>query len=52
MKLTNKIDQTVLGGVFVKIGDKVIDSSVKGRIDELTKSLNKASVTKKEVESK
>jgi len=52
IKLTNKIDQTVLGGVFVKIGDKVIDSSVKGRIDELTKSLNKASVTKKEVESK
>ncbi|WP_130805734.1 F0F1 ATP synthase subunit delta [Senegalia massiliensis] len=52
IKLENKVDSTVLGGVLVKIGDKVIDSSVKGTIDEMSRQLNNATVTKKEVEMK
>lgn len=51
IKLTNEIDKNILGGVLVKIGDKVIDSSVKGQIDKITKELNTTTVTKKEVKN-
>lgn len=51
IKLTNEIDKDILGGVLVKIGDKVIDSSVKGQIEKITKELNGATVTKKEVKN-
>lgn len=49
IELTNEIDKDVLGGVLVKIGDKVIDSSVKGQLDRISKTLNDTTVTKKEV---
>ncbi|MBS4536442.1 F0F1 ATP synthase subunit delta [Clostridium sp. D2Q-14] len=50
-KLINEIDKDILGGVLVKIGDKVIDSSVKGQINKITKELNTTTVTKKEVKN-
>ncbi|WIV12180.1 F0F1 ATP synthase subunit delta [Proteiniborus sp. MB09-C3] len=42
--LSNEIDSTVMGGVLVKIGDKIIDSSIKGRFEELYKDLNNVRV--------
>lgn len=38
--LSNVVDTTIIGGVLVKIGDKIIDSSIKGRFQELYKDLN------------
>lgn len=40
IKLTNKIDESLLGGVLVRIGDKVIDGTIKGRLDEVKESLS------------
>ncbi|WP_352419714.1 F0F1 ATP synthase subunit delta [Proteiniborus sp.] len=42
--LSNVIDSTIIGGVLVKIGDKVIDASVKGKFEELYKDLNNVRV--------
>lgn len=42
--LSNVIDKNILGGVLVKIGDKVIDASIKGRFEELHKDLNSVRV--------
>lgn len=42
--LSNVIDNTVIGGVLVKIGDKVIDASIKGKFEELYKDLNNVRV--------
>ncbi len=40
IKITNKIDESLLGGVLVRIGDKVIDGTIKGRLDEVKESLS------------
>lgn len=42
--LSNVIDSTVIGGVLVKIGDKIIDASIKGRFEDLYKDLNNVRV--------
>ncbi len=34
------IDQSLIGGAVIKVGDTVIDGSVKGRLEQLTKALN------------
>ncbi|RKD21977.1 ATP synthase F1 subcomplex delta subunit [Caminicella sporogenes DSM 14501] len=39
IKLTNEIDKNVIGGVLVKLGDKVIDGTIKGRLEELKENL-------------
>lgn len=35
-----EIDKSLIGGAVIKIGDTVIDGSVKGRLEQLTKALN------------
>ncbi len=40
VKLANKTDKDVIGGVLVKIGDKVIDGTIKGKLEEMTESLS------------
>lgn len=35
----NEIDQALLGGVVVRVGDEIIDGSVAGRLDALRRSL-------------
>ncbi len=40
IKLSNDIDESVIGGVLVKIGDKVIDGTIKGRLEEMKESLS------------
>ncbi|WP_215492670.1 F0F1 ATP synthase subunit delta [Fenollaria sporofastidiosus] len=39
VKLSNILDETLLGGAIVKIGDKLIDSTLKGQLNELRKEL-------------
>ncbi|MGY0398357.1 MAG: F0F1 ATP synthase subunit delta [Ostreibacterium sp.] len=34
------IDDSLIGGAIIKIGDTVIDGSIKGRLEQLTKALN------------
>lgn len=40
VQLSNDIDESVIGGVLVKIGDKVIDGTIKGRLEEMKESLS------------
>jgi len=35
-----EIDKSIMGGIMLKIGDKVIDGSVKGRFESLKEMLN------------
>lgn len=37
--LENKIDSTLIAGLIIKIGDKVIDASIRSRLDKLSNSL-------------
>ncbi len=38
------IDNAIIGGMIIRIGDRVIDSSIKTRIHEMSKSLSKIQV--------
>lgn len=35
------VDQTLIGGMIIRIGDRVIDSSIKTRLHEMSKNLSK-----------
>ena len=37
--INNKIDVSLIGGVYIKAADKVIDGSVKGKLKELQKAM-------------
>ena len=39
--LEEAVDKNILGGVVVKYGDKIVDSSLKGRVESLGRSLEK-----------
>ncbi|MGE5473506.1 MAG: F0F1 ATP synthase subunit delta [Ignavibacteriales bacterium] len=39
VKVDNIIDSSILGGVVVKIGDKMIDGSVKGKLDRMQSAI-------------
>ncbi|SES83367.1 ATP synthase F1 subcomplex delta subunit [Natronincola peptidivorans] len=39
VKLKNEVDQEIVGGVLVKIGDKVIDGTLKNRLGHLKQQL-------------
>ena len=39
VEIRNTVDCGIIGGVIIKIGDKVIDSSVKGKINDLKAKL-------------
>lgn len=41
IELENKIDESLMGGVFIKIGNKEIDGTVRSRIKGLKKELSK-----------
>ena len=45
IELVNLIDKSLLGGVLVKLGDKVLDGSIKGKLDEIQKELNNIRLT-------
>lgn len=43
--LINKIEKEILGGVLIRLEDKVIDSSIKGQLENISKILNTARVS-------
>lgn len=45
IELENKVDKNIIGGVQLRIGDKVIDGSIKRKIDLLRESLLNVRVT-------
>ena len=42
VSITTKVDQSILGGLTVQIGDKYMDMSVKSKIDKVTANLASA----------
>lgn len=41
VELENKVDESIIGGIFVKVGNREIDGTVKGRMKGLKKELSK-----------
>jgi F-type H+-transporting ATPase subunit delta len=41
VRLENKIDNSILGGILVRIGDKVIDGTIQSRLNQLQENLVK-----------
>jgi len=39
MEMTYAVDESLIGGMVIRIGDRVVDSSVKTKLDELKKQL-------------
>jgi F-type H+-transporting ATPase subunit delta len=35
------VDADLIGGMVIRIGDRVVDSSVKSKLDQLTRELSK-----------
>ncbi len=35
------VDSSIIGGMVIRIGDRVVDSSIKTKLDELAKQLKK-----------
>ncbi len=44
VKIKNKIDNTILGGVLLKIENKIIDGTIKGRLESMEKTIKGAKV--------
>ena len=40
--VTFRIDPTILGGLIIRVGDKVLDNSVAGQLEELRQNLNES----------
>jgi len=43
-QMNYSIDESLIGGMVIRIGDRVVDSSIKHKIDELAKDLRKVSL--------
>lgn len=41
VRLRETVDQSLIGGMVVRIGDSIIDSSVAGRLDKVGKAVNR-----------
>ncbi len=41
LDVTYIVDETLIGGMVIRIGDRVVDSSIKTKLDELAKDLKK-----------
>ena len=39
-----EVDESLIGGMVIRIGDRVVDSSIKSKLYELTKELKKIQV--------
>ena len=42
VKMTSRVDTSLLGGAVIRAGDMVIDGSVRGRLDKLREALSRA----------
>lgn len=41
LEMTYSIDKSLIGGMVIRIGDRVVDTSIKAKLDKLTKELNR-----------
>jgi F-type H+-transporting ATPase subunit delta len=39
--MTYQVDESLLGGLVIRIGDRVVDSSIKNRLQKLSGELSK-----------
>jgi F-type H+-transporting ATPase subunit delta len=44
MEISYKVDESKIGGLMIRIGDRVVDSTIRSRLDRLTGSLMKISL--------
>jgi F-type H+-transporting ATPase subunit delta len=44
MEMNYAIDASLIGGMVVRIGDRVVDSSIKSKLSELTRDLQKIQI--------
>ena len=40
-----KVDSSLIGGMIIRIGDRVVDSSIRSKLDRMTRNLRKISLT-------
>lgn len=43
-KMNYSVDESLIGGMIIRIGDRVVDSSIKTKLYELTRDLRKAQI--------
>ena len=43
-EMNYKVDESLIGGMIIRIGDRVVDSSIKTKLYELSKDLRKIQV--------
>ena len=43
-----KVDESLLGGIVIRIGDRVLDNSIRSKLDAMARQLNKVKLSKKE----
>ncbi|MBO4903144.1 MAG: F0F1 ATP synthase subunit delta [Lachnospiraceae bacterium] len=48
MEMNYDVNPSLIGGMIIRIGDKVVDSSVRSKLDELTKDLKKIQLARYE----
>lgn len=41
LEMNYSVDKSLIGGMVIRIGDRVVDTSIKTKLAELTKELNK-----------
>ena len=39
MELHYEVDPSIIGGMIIRVGDRVVDSSIRTKLDSLTKQL-------------
>ena len=44
LETTYTVDESLIGGMTVRIGDRVVDSSIKNQLDKMTAGLRKVSL--------
>ncbi len=44
MEIDYRVDESLIGGLMIRIGDRVVDSTIKNRLEKLTASLMKISI--------
>ena len=46
-EMNYSVDNSLIGGMIIRVGDRVIDSTIKSKINELSKSLNNIQLSQK-----
>ena len=46
-EMNYSVDSSLIGGMIIRVGDRVIDSTIKSKINELSKSLNNIQLSQK-----